>query len=142
MAMKVDASIVQRHDIERYAAQSEQFVAFGLILLSLTGTYLGLVGGALAWRGDMFALAIIWQVIVSVFQYIHVRNWRSAWYLVPLGLSVVPAVIGYGSLLVAPTIAPVLASWGTPYPVVLAYALILLASVGIDIIPERILVRS
>jgi hypothetical protein len=140
-AMAVDASVIKRSQIERHAATSERVVAFGLILLSLSGTYLGLLNGALVWRADMFALAVMWQLVVSVFQFIHVRNWQSAWYLVPLLLSVAPTAAGYGSLL-GVYVSGVLASWGMPYPLVGAYGVILLASLGIDIIPERILVRK
>jgi hypothetical protein len=139
-AMTVDASVLKRSQIERHAATSERIVAFGLILLSLSGTYIGLLNGALVWRGDMFILAVFWQLVVSAFQFIHVRNWQSAWYLVPLLLSVAPTAAGYGALLGA-YIASVLAGWGIPSPMVGAYAIILLASLGIDIIPERILVK-
>jgi hypothetical protein len=139
-AMTVDASVIKRNQIERHAATSERVVAFGLLLLSLSGTYIGLLNGELVWRADMFVLAVFWQVIMSVFQFIHVRNWQSAWYLVPLLLSVAPTAAGYGALLGA-YIAGVLAGWGTPTPLVGAYAIILLASLGIDVIPERILVK-
>lgn len=140
-AMTVDASVIHRSQIERHAATSERVVALGLMLLSLSGTYVGLLNGVLVWRFDMFFLAVFWQLVVSAFQFIHVRNWKSAWYLVPLLLSVAPTVAGYGVLLGA-YIAGVLASWGIPSPLMGAYALILLASIGIDIIPERILVKN
>lgn len=139
--MTVDASLVKRSDVEKFAADSERVVAFGLMLLSLSGTYLGLVNGVLVWRADMFALAVVWQFAMSAFQYINVRRWQTAWYLVPLALSVAPTAFGYGAL-VAAYVAGVLASRGIPYPMLAAYLLVVLASVGIDIIPERILVRK
>jgi hypothetical protein len=139
--MTVDASIVRRSDVEKYAAHSERVVAVGLMLLSLSGTYLGLLDGAMVWRLDTAFVAVLWQLAVSIFQFIHVRNWRSAWYLGPLLLSVAPTAVGYGTLL-GPYVGGMLAGWGTPYPMVGAHALILLAAVGIDIIPERILVKK
>lgn len=138
--MRVDASVVKRSDVEKYAAHSERVVAFGLMFLSLAGTYLGLLDGAWEWRGDTAFVAVWWQLVVSIFQFVHVRNWWSAWYVVPLLLSVAPTALGYGALLGA-YVGGVLAGWGFPYPMVVAHALILLAAVGIDIIPERILVR-
>ena len=139
--MMVNPALWSRVQVESGAANAQRAVAIGLMVLSVAGTYLGFTGGVMAWFPGMFALTMVWQGAVSYLQFVFVRNWFTPWYLFPLAMSVVPAVIGYHALL-APYLVSMLASWNVPHADVLAWMVILVASLLVDVVPEKLLVGN
>lgn len=137
----IDASIWSRGQLSQYGKSTERSVAFGLMALSVAGTYFGLTNGTMVWRQDTFVFAIVLQAIFTLFQYVHVKNWKSPWYLMALGLSVIPSAVGYKAIVV-PVLAPLLADNGIEHADAAALIIVIVASIGIDIMPERILVKK
>lgn len=137
-------AIVSAAALARYQPHTRRVLAAILYGMSLAGTLLcfgGHRGGAAA------VVAIIWQLLCSLVQWIFSRNWRDPLYLLALAASVVPGFLGYWPF-VLPDLVPVAGDWqalaAAPTEELLQVAvlsgLMLIILAGVDIIPEKTLV--
>jgi len=144
--IKLDASVIDERKFIPAAIWTKRLFAVGLIFMSLAGTYAAF--NQTTWSVPdtseeliVLSIALIYQIICSLVQFFFRSQWRSLWYLGALAASVVPSVFAYSQFAVN-TLATTILEMGVPesWTIPLAWAALSIAMLGVDIIPEHILV--
>lgn len=148
MRYTTDASIIDERHLIPLGIWMKRGVAIGLWSISLIGTYILFNKGIWAWPFTpsaltALAIAFVYQLVFSAAQFSWRNNWFNLWYISALMASVVPSTLTYGYL-ITPKWTTILTDIGIPNQTIanaFAWFTIFCIMVGVDAIPEQILVK-
>jgi hypothetical protein len=135
------SAIVRGATLDRMRPGFERLVGVGLLSLSFAGSVLAFNGGwgaSINWLGVTAGIST--QVLVTVIEWLY-RHQRLSWqYGGVLLIDIGTTIVGFSPLILLPIVSLLTAIGAVEYTGIIGWGVIVLASILLAAVPERILI--